>query len=204
MNRRQILATSGVSFIAIAGCLGSYEVARQTGLITDGDDGESEADDGLDGVGPEPSDDDDGPLADDADADDDGPLGNGDETEQSNESTKDESAQSDSEETPDNRPESPVDHTTWVSVDHEIHETEYGDSEVIVYGEVRNETGYDLAYFRVIARGFMDGDFITENTIEIAGLSAGDTLEVEIPLYVEPEAIDEYRHGVLEAEYVDE
>jgi hypothetical protein len=52
--------------------------------------------------------------------------------------------------------------------------------------------------------GWLEDEFITENEIEIAGLPVGEALSIEIPLYVEPNEIDEYRWGVRETEYVDE
>ncbi|WP_114578356.1 hypothetical protein [Saliphagus sp. LR7] len=255
MNRRELLATGGVSLIAIAGCLGTYEVARQSSLMPDRGDRESGSDGGSDEGRPQLSDDDSGPLADTDNGEGDGPLEDDEnsknesepvpeanrsnhsdepyepddgpllddvnetdsnetrrnatnETDESpasepeaNRSAENETGGNESSDVPDDRPDDPTEHVTWIETDHEIFETEYGDSEVIILGEIRNETGYDLSYLRVGGQGYLDGELITENSIEIAGLATGDTLTVEIPLYVEPEAIDEYRYGVWEAEY---
>ncbi|MFC4989328.1 hypothetical protein [Saliphagus infecundisoli] len=255
MDRRELLATGGVSLIAIAGCLGSYEVARQSSLMPDGGNSGSGSNDDSDEAGLQPSDDDDGPLADIDDGEDDSPLEGdensenesepvpednesnnsdepyepddgpllddvnetdsnqtrGNETNEAGESSENEPEVNGSDENetggnesgdvPDDRPEDPIEHVTWIETDYEILETEYGDSEVIILGEIRNETGYDLSYLRVGGQGYLNSELVTENSIEIAGLAAGDTLTVEIPLYVEPEAIDEYRYGVWEAEY---
>ncbi|MFC4989102.1 hypothetical protein [Saliphagus infecundisoli] len=258
MDRRELLATGGVSLIAIAGCLGTYEVARQSGLMPKGDDSGSGSDSDSDEGGPELSDDADDPLADTSESEDDSPLEDNENSEneskpvpkdnesndsdesyepddgpllddvnetvsnetkrsgtndtdeslvdepEANRSDENETDGNESGEVPDDRPEDPAEHVTWIETDHEIFETEYGDSEVIILGEIRNETGYDLSYLRVGGQGYLDGELITENSIEIAGLATGDTLTIEIPLYVEPEAIDEYRYGVWEAEYVEE
>ncbi|MEM4782012.1 MAG: hypothetical protein QXG03_10700 [Halalkalicoccus sp.] len=217
MDRRELLATGGVSLVAIAGCLGTYEVARRTVLPPDDSAETTDESTDDDPTTDDPLADDDGPLADeeadDADeagdesqepeTDDDGPLA--DEEAEEDDDQDDSDDDEEPADVPEERPDDPIEHITWLDHDVEIIEQaeEHGGDEVFVIGEVRNDTGYDLSYLLIAAQGLLDGEIITENEIEIAGLPADETLTFEIPLFVEPEEIDEYRYGVWDAEYAE-
>ncbi|KYH23720.1 hypothetical protein HAPAU_42000 [Halalkalicoccus paucihalophilus] len=190
MNRRTLLA--GIGGASLAGTAGCYGLAQ---LIT----GDNNPENSNETTGDTESNENvsDSPLADAENSE-----GNGTTDQQQDEDGEESNA---SDEGSSTRPDDPTE--TVTVVDHGLDISPSPDPdidrEVVCYGTF--EVGeYDLRKTRVDAVALDEnGDRIEHGWVPFFTMNAGETYDVEIPFYVNPDEIDEYLIGVTEAQYVE-
>lgn len=193
MNRRTLLA--GIGGASLAGTAGCYGLAQ---LITGDDNNENSNENAGDTEGNENATD--SPLADVESSE-----GNATSEETADEESSENDENDEDESNGNQRPEDPVntisvtDHGVDVSksddpdVDREIHC--YGTFEI---GE------YDLRDVRIDAVALAEnGDRLDHGWVPFATVGAGESYDVDIPFYVNPDEIAEYRIGATEATYAE-
>lgn len=194
MNRRTLLA--GIGGASIAGTAGCYGLAQMIG----GDDNDKNSDGNQSNTTSDEN------ASDSALSDEENAEGNG-TSENATDEQQGESGEegNTSDEEGSTRPDDPVD--TISVMDHGLDVSASDDPdvdrEVVCYGTF--EAGeYDLQNVRIDAVALAEnGDRIDHGWVPFAQVGAGESYDVDIPFYVNPDEINEYLIGATEATYAE-
>ncbi|MDL5363906.1 hypothetical protein [Halalkalicoccus sp. NIPERK01] len=146
----------------------------------------------------------DSPLADEENAERNG-TSEGNTDEQADEGGEENTEDKDAGEGGPSRPEDPVDTVTVIDHGLDISPAEDPkvDKEIVCYATF--EIGeWDLRKCRVDAVALAEnGDHLDQGFVPFFEMNAGETYDVEIPFYIDPDEIHEYLIGMTEAQYAE-
>ena len=196
MNRRKLLATSGIAIASIAGCygLGQTLTAEDSPADTDGT---SAGGSSPSGESPTESATQDNASATDAENTSDAKE----EAEEEHEQRQEQEQQSD-QAPPDEDPRNVIEIEEHEMIFEEADDPHYGSDELYLTVLFRNTADHPLQNVRLDGYAYASDQPVGHEFLEYAAIDAGDEIADELPFFVEnPEQVDRYEFEVTAAQW---